>query len=1422
MKKITDIIGSLVLSKFTPFEAKIMSETFIENVLVSLENRKLNIYLVSTKEIPTDTINKIENVFHAKLPETDINVYSNKLSSTTSLVKRSWNDFLRYVFEKAPAARMWLLSCNWKIDKGSILFYIEKSGIKFLLETNCHKLIQQYFSKKLKLPLKVTFKEKPIKEKDYLKEEERKIVQSIIKKNAKAYKKGSDIITDDFPNIIGDLINAEPVSINTVVHEISSETSSHTVTVEGQVFNIEQRELKNKTYLLSFGLTDFTNSLPVKIFIPKKKKAVLNKFYNEMWIKVRGKIEFNTYSQEYELIAYDVNKSVKPIRKDLSTEKRVELHLHTRYSSMDAISAPSEVIKLAKAFGHKAVAFTDHGTVQSFPEVYEAAKDSNVKPIYGIEAYIFDDQKPIMIKPPSIKLSDAVFVVVDIETTGLSFDTDEIIEIGAVKLVDGNIVDTFNSLIKPSRPLPANITNLTGITNDMVFSAPSIEEVLPSFLDFLGDDIFVAHNADFDAGFIRRECRRHNLEFKNKVLDTLALSKTLLTELKNHRLDTISKKFNINMGNHHRAVDDANTAAMILRFLIKRLQSGGIQNLAEINNAYHLSKGRAHLNAYHATILVKNQKGLKNLYGLVSESHIKHFYRNPRIPKSTLNSNREGLLIGTGCQAGELFQSLLKHASNTKIEDIINFYDFLEIQPLSNNKFLLDNGMVGNIEGLKKLNIKIYNLGKKYNKPVVLTGDVHFLNPTDEIYRKILLTAQGFRDADSDSKLYFKTTDEMMRECRYLGEKTAYEVVVENTNRIADKIEENIKPIPDKLYPPKIKGADEDVIAMTYSKAKQLYGNKLPEIVQNRLDKELNAIISNGYAVIYLISHKLVKKSLEDGYLVGSRGSVGSSLVATMCDITEVNPLPPHYLCPKCKKSIFIEDDTGIVGPDLPDKLCPECKTPFKKEGFNIPFEVFLGFEGDKVPDIDLNFSGEYQSKAHKYTEELFGEEHVFRAGTISTIAEKTAYGFVKAYLEETGESVSSAEMARLVSGITGVKRTTGQHPGGVMVVPTDMDIYDFSPIQFPANDQKSGVITTHFDYHSISSRLLKLDLLGHEDPTSIKMLEELTGLDAKRIPLDDKDTMGIFSSLKPLNLKSDAIGTTVGTLGVPEFGTRFVRQMLEDTRPTTFAELVRISGLSHGTDVWLNNAQDLIKANIATLKDVIATRDDIMNYLISKGIEPKTAFCIMEKVRKGKGLTSKEENLLLSTNGVDKWFIESCKKIKYLFPKAHAVAYVLMAFRIAFFKVHYPEAFYATYFSSRADDFDAEIILQGPSKVRETMKEISKKERDATAKEKSLFTVLEVANEMYLRGINFVPIDLYNSGVRRFKLTKNGILPPMISIQGLGIKAAKNIYRERKKKFTSVEDLRQRTKVTKNVIEILKKNGVLEGLQETDQISLF
>lgn len=1406
-------------------QGKIISSISLEKVIAEVNNRNIKIILSSERIVPQNLLDCIKNCLYDYIAgcssvEVELRTAKSELNAT-DIIQNNWSQLLKQIYSQIPSSRMWFANSTWEKDEDYLYIYLDKAGITFLNKKKCPRLIDNFFSK-LGLSIKTVLKEKQREEKDFdIYEEDAEIVKLIFEQNESQKSKieKNDNRNDNMhPEILlGKSITSESTPIREALNMLGE------VTVEGQIFDIETREVKNKSTLVAFGLTDFTQSIGVKLFLSGEKSALLDSLKEQLWVKIRGKIQESKYSQELELIPYDINLAKKPERADTCEEKRVELHLHTRYSAMDALCSPKNVLKLCKSWGHKAVAFTDHGVIQAFPEIYEEAKKTGVKPIYGLEAYVFDDEWPVMINPFSKEIDETVFVAVDIETTGLSFEMDDVIEIGAVKLVNGKIVDRFTSFIKPNGTLSAEITNLTGITDKMLSDAPTIQEVLPEFIKFIGDGVFVAHNAQFDSGFIRRECRKLGINFYNKILDTLTLAQIIYSDLKNHRLDTVAKKLNINMGSHHRAVDDANTCAAILMEMLNEIKKYGIMDLANINDVYKYTTGTVRLNTYHATILVKNKKGLRNLYELVSISHLDYFYKHPRIPKSLLKKYKEGLIIGSGCSAGELYQALLHCADTERIEHIINLCDFLEIQPIQNNLFLVNEGLVSDRKALEKINSKILLLGKKYNKPVVLTGDVHFLEPQDEIYRQILLKTQGFDDADKESGLYLRTTDEMLEECAYLGDKEAYEVVITNPQYICNQVEDNLKPIPDELYAPKIEGEKEQIINMTYDRARELYGNKLPEIVEKRLEKELNSIVSNGYSVIYLIAHKLVEKSIKDGYLVGSRGSVGSSLVATMCGITEVNPLPPHYLCPNCKKSIFLNDAEGIVGPDLPDKLCPDCNTPMKKEGFNIPFETFLGFEGDKVPDIDLNFSGEYQARAHKFTEELFGKNHVFRAGTISTIAEKTAFGFVKNYLEEKNKEANSYEIKRLAQGITGIKRTTGQHPGGVMVVPKDMQIYEFSPIQYPADDKDSGVITTHFDYHSISSRLLKLDLLGHDDPTVIRMLEEETGINAREIPLDDPDTMKIFSSLEPLNINPDLLNTSVGTLGVPEFGTKFVRQMLEDTRPSTFAELVRISGLSHGTDVWLNNAQDLIRSRTATLKDVIATRDDIMIYLIEKGVPPKIAFTIMESVRKGKGIKPEHEEILLQNKKVAPWFIESCKKIKYLFPKAHAVAYVIMAFRIAYCKVHYPEAFYATYFTVRADDFDAELILQGPKKIKAVMAEIDKKEKAATVKEKNLYTILEVANEMYLRGIRFLPIDLYKSDVKRFKITKDGILPPLTSLAGLGIAAAKSVEAERKKReFTSIEDLRQRTRITKNVIEILKQNGILKNLQETNQISLF
>jgi DNA polymerase-3 subunit alpha (Gram-positive type) len=1058
--------------------------------------------------------------------------------------------------------------------------------------------------------------------------------------------------------------------------------------------------------------------------------------------------------------------------------------------------------------------------VQAYPEAISAGKKHGIKIIYGIEGYIMNDGSPLVQNSNNQSLDDT-YVVFDIETTGLSFKHDKITEIGAVKVKNGEIIDNFSALINPEIKIPQKIIELTGITDDMVRDKPTIDKVLPQFIEFIGNDPVVAHNASFDTSFIKENCRKLVLDFDNTVLDTLSLSRLLVPSLKRYKLNVLAKHFKVSLENHHRAVDDAKATGEIFINLLKILKEKDISTLDEVNTLLSDKVDYTKLDTYHINILVKDYTGLKNLYKLVTHSHLETFYKRPRIPKSMLRSMREGLIIGTACEAGELYRAIVNNKSDKEIEDIVKFYDFLEVQPIENNSFMIEKGIVKSFDDLKEINKRIIELGKKYNKIVVATGDVHFLDEQDSIFRKILMTGQGYSDADNQPPIYFKTTNEMLNDFSYLDDETAYDLVIKNPNAIADSVE-NILPIPEETYPPKIEGADEDLREMCYKKAIGIYGEPMPEIVQKRLDRELNSIISNGYAVMYIIAQKLVTKSLRDGYLVGSRGSVGSSFVATMSDITEVNPLVPHYVCPNCKKSEFITDGSYESGADLPDKICPNCNTNYIKDGHAIPFETFLGFEGDKEPDIDLNFAGEYQSVAHKYTEELFGSGYVFRAGTIGTIADKTAFGFARKYFEQKEMTVNSREVLRLSAGCTGVKRTSGQHPGGIMVVPNYKDVHDFTPVQYPANDKSSGVITTHFDYHAISGRLLKLDILGHDVPTIIKMLEGITEIDPQSISLDDQETVKIFTSTEPLKLVDEDFKIEVGSLGIPEFGTKFVRQMLVDTQPTTFAELVRISGLSHGTDVWINNAQELVRQGTAELKNVISTRDDIMNYLILKGLPPKAAFTIMEKVRKGKGLTPEHEKLM-NENNVPRWYIQSCKKIKYMFPKAHAVAYVMMSFRIAYFKVHYPLAFYSTYFSIKVDDFDADLICNGKEAVVNKINELTEIGNGATQKEKDLLTVLEVAYEMYCRGFSFKKVNLYESHSDKFLIKDNCILPPLRALQGVGENAAKKIAEERDSgEFLSIEDVRLRTRVTKTVIETLKNHGCLQDLPQSNQLSLF
>jgi len=1199
------------------------------------------------------------------------------------------------------------------------------------------------------------------------------------------------------------------------------------VTVQGYVFFAETKELRSGRTLLTFKITDYTSSILVKMFSRDKEDAALFQLVKKgMWLRARGSIQNDTFVRDLVMIGNDLNE-IKPVeRKDTAKEdeKRVELHLHTPMSQMDAVSSVATLVTQAKKWGHKAIAITDHAVAQSFPEAFGAGKKNDVKILYGVEMNLVDDGVPIAYNPKDIVLEDATYVVFDVETTGLSAVYNTIIELAAVKIHNGEIIDRFESFANPHHRLSATTINLTGITDDMVESAPEIDIVLRKFADWTGDSILVAHNASFDVGFLNVGYQKAGLpKSTNAVIDTLELGRFLYPEMKNHRLNTLAKKFDIELTQHHRAIYDAEATGYLALKMLKDASEKGIINHNQLND--NMGQGNAYQRArpYHCTVLAQNDVGLKNLFKLVSISHINYFYRVPRIPRSVLQKYREGLLVGSACDKGEVFEAMMQKAPE-EVEDIAPFYDYLEVMPKEVYAHLMEMELVQDEKALEEIIANIVKLGDKLDIPVVATGNVHYQNPNDKIYREILVGSQGGANPLNRHKLpdvHFRTTNEMLDCFNFLGKEKAKELVVTNTNKIADMIDV-IKPIKDDLYTPKIEGSEEEMREMSYSMARRIYGDELPEIVEARLEKELKSIIGHGFAVIYLISHKLVKKSLDDGYLVGSRGSVGSSFVATMTEITEVNPLPPHYICAECKYSEFFNDGSVGSGFDLPDKDCPNCGARLKKDGHDIPFETFLGFKGDKVPDIDLNFSGEYQPIAHNYTKVLFGDEYVYRAGTIGTVADKTAYGYVKAYQNDNNLQIRGAEIDRLASGCTGVKRTTGQHPGGIIVIPDYMDVYDFTPIQFPADDRNSEWKTTHFDFHSIHDNVLKLDILGHDDPTVIRMLQDLSGIDPKTIPTDDPEVMKIFSGTESLGVTPEQIYCKTGTFGIPEFGTKFVRQMLEDTKPTTFSELVQISGLSHGTDVWLGNAQELIHNNICNLSEVIGCRDDIMVYLIYQGLDPSFAFKIMESVRKGKGLTDEMEEEMRK-NEVPEWYIDSCKKIKYMFPKAHAAAYVLMAVRIAYFKVHHALLYYAAYFTVRADDFDVDAMVKGSHSIKAVIDDISAKGLDASTKEKNLLTVMELAFEMVERGYTFKKVDLYKSSATEFIIEGNALIPPFNSIPGLGTNAAINIVEARKNgEFLSKEDLQQRGKVSKTIMQYLDNHGCLSDMPDQNQLSLF
>ena len=1252
-------------------------------------------------------------------------------------------------------------------------------------------------------------------------EEERALVE-VVMTTAQQDSKGSDKAEAITTLMMGYEIKDAPIPI------IEIQEEERRVVIQGTVFNVEVKELRSGRHLLTFNITDYTDSLTVKMFSRDKEDVkMLEALKDGMWVKARGSVQHDTFIRELVMNANDLNQIEQQIvRKDTAEEKRVELHCHTPMSALDAVASVKSLVSTAAKWGHKAIAVTDHGVVQAFPEAYSVAKKNNIKCILGMEAYVIEDGIDVVYNLNADNNyaidENTEYVVFDTETTGLNAAEHTIIEVAAVKMKGAEIVDQWTELIDPQLEIGPKTTEITGITNEMLRGQETLDVVLRKFKEFTGDAVLVAHNAEFDKAFINACAKRIGMEpWNNAFLDTLPLARMMYKGMRNYRLGTLAKKFNVELINAHRALDDTVALAHIFQQMLKDIKEAQIKTMAELNERSNAEADYKSGRPFHATILVQNKEGLKNLYKLVSRSHVETFYRWPRIQRSQLIKYREGLLIGTACKDGELMQAILRGKSIDELKEVAAFYDYLEIQPVAQYSPLLRNEEIPSLETMKGYHKMIVDMGKELDKLVVATGDVHFLNPQDEIFRDVFLLSKGDPVAGNQPPLYLHTTDEMLESFSFLGEELAHEIVVKNTNAIADMIED-VSPIPDKLYTPIIEGADDELRQMCYDKARHLYGDPMPEIVESRLDKELTSIIKHGFGVIYLISQRLVTKSLNDGYLVGSRGSVGSSFVATMSEITEVNPLPPHYRCPNCKHSEFITDGSIASGFDLPDKECPSCGTSYAKDGQDIPFETFLGFKGDKVPDIDLNFSGDYQPRAHKYTQELFGVDYVYRAGTIGTVAEKTAYGYVRKYADERGMTLRNAEISRIVNGCTGVKRTTGQHPGGIIVVPSYMEIEDFCPIQFPADDNESEWRTTHFDFHSIHDNLLKLDILGHDDPTVIRMLQDLTGMDPKTIPLDDKKTMSIFSTTEALGVTPEQIGTNMGTLGIPEFGTKFVRQMLEDTKPTTFAELVQISGLSHGTDVWLNNAQDLIRNGTCKLPEVIGCRDDIMVYLIYKGLDPSRAFKIMESVRKGKGVPEEDQEEMRNNNVPD-WYIQSCQRIKYMFPKAHATAYVMMAVRIAYFKVHRPLEFYATYFSVRADDFDIPLMVKGSAAIKQKIEEIEGKGHDAQPKEKALLTVLEMALEMVERGFRFANVDLYASDATRFLIDGDSLIAPFNALPGLGTNAAISIVNARKAgEFLSKEDLLSRSRISKTILEYLEEQGALKGLPESNQLSLF
>ena len=1483
-KRFFDVFPTLQVEKEI---ADLFEEVEVMKVTTTSLKDRLKIYFVSMHLIPKPYVYHMEQMIKEQLfARTQISIQIveryqlSEQYTPENLLREYRNSILEELKERSAVEYNMFLNAKCTFENENILcLTLEDTIVARGKQESIVELLEEVFNERCNIPVEIRTLYSEVKESRHKKYNEIRLqqeIQAIVegnesrrkehieevkekkseekkekaikpKEEKKPFQKKdfySPIKRSDDPNVIyGRNFEDDTIELSQVVGEMGE------ITIRGKVIQFDTREIRNEKTIIMFAVTDFTDTIMVKMFARNEQlPELLGEINKGAFLKIKGVTTIDKFDGELTIGSVTGIKKIPDFtttRKDTSPVKRVELHCHTKMSDMDGVSEVKAIVKRAHDWGHKAIAITDHGVVQSFPDanhyIETLDKDDPFKIIYGVEGYLVDDLTDIAVNEDSQTLDDT-FVVFDIETTGFSSVKDKIIEIGAVKVENGKIVSRYSTFVNPEVPIPFEITKLTSITDAMVIDAPKIENVLPEFMEYVGDAVLVAHNAGFDVGFIEENCKRLGIERKLTSVDTVALARVLLPTLSRYKLNVVAKTLGISLENHHRAVDDAGATAEIFVKFVEMLKERKITTLKGINEFGAMNPDAIRkMPAHHVIILAKNDVGRVNLYTLVSMSHLKYFGRMPRIPKSELNRYREGLIVGSACEAGELYQAILNEKSEEQIAKIVDFYDYLEIQPLGNNAFMLESERISNVntqEDLIQINKKIIKLGEEFQKMVVGTCDVHFLDPDDEVYRRIIMTGKGFSDADDQAPLYLRTTEEMLAEFSYLGSAKAEEIVITNPNKIADMIEP-ISPVrPDKC-PPVIENSDQELRDICYEKAHSMYGENLPEMVVERLERELNSIISNGFAVMYIIAQKLVWKSVEDGYLVGSRGSVGSSFVATMAGITEVNPLSPHYYCKKCHYSDFTSEEvraySGLSGWDMPDKLCPVCNAPLAKDGFDIPFETFLGFKGNKEPDIDLNFSGDYQSNAHKYTEVIFGTGQTFRAGTIGTLADKTAYGFVKNYYEERESRKRKCEIERIVEGCTGIRRSTGQHPGGIIVLPHGENINSFTPVQHPANDMTTDIITTHFDYHSIDHNLLKLDILGHDDPTIIRMLEDLitdiTGekFDATKIPLDDPDVMALFAGTEVLGIKPEDIGgCPVGCLGIPEFGTDFVIQMVVDTKPKTISDLIRISGLSHGTDVWLNNAQTLIQEGKATISTAICTRDDIMTYLINKGLDSEKSFTIMERVRKGlvaKGKCKEwpEYKKDMLEHGVPEWYIGSCEKIKYMFPKAHAAAYVMMAYRIAYCKVNYPLAYYAAYFSIRASAFSYEIMCQGKDKLEFYLRDYKKRSDSLSKKEQDVLKDMKIVQEMYARGFEFLPLDIYTAKADKFQIIDGKLMPPLNSIEGMGDKAAEAVELASKDgPYLSRDDFRQRTKVSKTVIDLMADLGMFGNLPESNQLSLF